>query len=146
MTESEIMKALECHINDITTCGECPLKRDLGCSHTLSKSALDLINRKNAEKDELQHEKAKLQHKIEELNFENLQLVASFRDLKAEAIKEFAERVKEYIYESDDINHKFEPEILRISFRRVFNVSRGFLIKFLFQVYPVHPRFAPAWP
>ena len=77
MTESEIMRALECaylwQTTDVRTYKGIPIEE-------FSKAVLDLINRKNA--------------KIEKLNFENLQMVASIKELRAEAIKEFAEMVK----------------------------------------------------
>lgn len=82
MTESEIMKALECHSNDDVTCAKCPLEKVIGCTVELNNSALALINRKNAEN--------------EKLNFENLQMIASIKNLKSEAIKEFIERLKAY--------------------------------------------------
>lgn len=101
-TESEIMKALECasfvYKNEVLTFKGIPIEE-------FSKAVADLLLRKNAEIEELQHEKTELQHKIRELNFENLQLVASFRDLKAEAIKEYsAELLGKYCFYDEDGN------------------------------------------
>ena len=86
MTETEIMKALECCSKDeinglnIFTYGDVPMR-------SLLKYALALLNRKDA--------------KIGKLNFENLQMIASIKGLeeraRAEAIKEFAERLKKEI-------------------------------------------------
>jgi peptide deformylase len=97
MTEAEIMKALECYRNSKI------IPTEEGCISI--GDIIDLINRKNAEIEDLQHEKTELQHKIEKLNLENLQMVASIKGLEARAIKEFAERLlKDYaiiIYDGD---------------------------------------------
>ena len=76
MTENEIMMKAEHYRGQIG--------KDICVDTELFHEMLDLINRKNA--------------KIEKLNFENLQMVASIKGLRAEAIKEFAERVKEKQY------------------------------------------------
>ena len=85
MTDKEIIKGLECCINwGITTsCADCPLC-NTGCVHfSKLKETLDLINRQQAE--------------IEELKKVVIDDYASEYDskIRAEAIKEFAERLKE---------------------------------------------------
>ena len=67
MNEAEIMKALECCCNGVILCKSCPYKKYNLCSKELLKDVLDLLNRKNAE----------------------------IENARSEAIKEFAERVKE---------------------------------------------------
>lgn len=84
MTDKEIIKGLECCINwGITTsCADCPLC-NTGCVHfSKLKETLDLINRQQAE--------------IEELKKVVIDDYASEYDskIRAEAIKEFAERLK----------------------------------------------------
>ncbi len=81
MTDNEIIKALETCCGD-NGCFGCPYTKDYSCRLLRNpiKDALDLINRQKAE--------------IERLNYENLQTIASIKHLKAEAIKEFAERLK----------------------------------------------------
>ena len=98
MTEAEIMKALECCSKGLAeACAECPLRETNCLTVSVEELALDLINRKNA--------------KIEKLNFENLQMVASIKGLRAEAIKEFAKRVKAFCDEiaKEEWNKKASP-------------------------------------
>ena len=53
LTDAEIVKALECCIIK-SSCEGCPLKKDISkCLETACKSALDLINRLQAEKEVL---------------------------------------------------------------------------------------------
>ena len=86
MNDNEIIKALECCSD--SNCHECPIE---GCTDDIFGNALDLINRQKAE--------------IERLNIE-LQSMRSaansykmhYKTAKSEAIKEFAERLKEHRY------------------------------------------------
>ena len=60
MTDKEIINALECHLNpDPSTCSDCPLFCQIDCAYYMSKNALDLINRQQAEIDRLQNMKKK---------------------------------------------------------------------------------------
>ena len=122
-TEAEIKKALECCKTD--NCGKhCPFYEYADCMDRLDNLLLDLINRKNAENDDLQNQLSiftklldKAEEKIEEKNaeierlngivayqkdeFERLHITYDrvyedrIKQARAEAIKEFAERVKE---------------------------------------------------
>lgn len=81
MTDEQIIKALECcATDDGNDCFQCPYCNlffepgNGGCVNRCHKDALDLINRKKAE--------------IEQ----------EIKEIKSEAIKEFAERLKEIIY------------------------------------------------
>ena len=89
MPEEVIKKALECCSKEGNRCKKCPNNALLTCRERTMEEAIDLINRKNAENYRL--------------NFENLQMLASIKGLeervRAEAIKEFAERMKELITE-----------------------------------------------
>ena len=71
----------------------------------MTETDLDLLNRKNAENENYSHNIKtmtdsiyKMQKRIEVLNYENLQMVASIKGLeekaRAEAIKEFVNRLK----------------------------------------------------
>ncbi len=97
MTDNEITKALECCAND-GDCKDCcinPNKGNYGyCTSLAIKAALDLINRQRAEISV----KKKLLDKAE-IEIERLEqrFVEVNKTLKAEAIKEFAERVKHII-------------------------------------------------
>lgn len=116
MTDSEIVKALECCIN--SNCGECPMIDTDNCD--LDKLTLDLINRLQADKKNLQERNVILRGLVDtqKAEIEGLQrLLYSFLDtrngdlvhitnteleiikkpIKAEAYKECIEKVKEYI-------------------------------------------------
>ena len=95
MTEAEIMKALECCCNrSITKCiKECPLKDfDGECYSAMKRDILDLINRKNAKIDELQ---IKTEHLAGFVDVAYKEIEKKAIIARAEAIKEFAERVKD---------------------------------------------------
>ena len=78
MNEAKIMKALECCY--AAKCSECPY--EIQCIKLMVKDALDLINRKNAENERLQRLGASAARRMVKA--------------RAEAIKEFAERVGLY--------------------------------------------------
>lgn len=132
MTDNEIIKALECcpaHIK----CEECPMKQKHNCMSKLNKDALDLINRQKAEIERLQKNCEELIYKIEYLlchatgnKFSKytytIQEMLSFVDdyiqdccdeaieetkanVKSEAIKEFAERLKDEMRLEDDCRY-----------------------------------------
>lgn len=96
MTDNEIKKALEWHSNDETHCSGCPYEEHSVthyCVDMVIQDALDLINRKDAEIERLRPygTQVEVSKKIES-------------EIKAEAIKEFAERVKmAFYYEFDEI-------------------------------------------
>ena len=73
MTDEQIIKALECCIGNIQ-CGKCSIFGTINCMNNLMQDALDLINRQKAE--------------IE-------RLLQKLQQAKSEAIKEFAERLKD---------------------------------------------------
>ena len=120
MTDKEIIKALECCVNwgSTTSCADCPLC-NTGCVHfSKLKETLDLINRKQAENSNLTSDLTSLQNDLTsaKAEIERLQkLLYSFLDtrngdlvqitnteleiikkpIKAEAIKEIVEKLKE---------------------------------------------------
>ena len=86
MTDNEIIKALECLRGNAFDCGECPYCScyPAPCEQQVAKDALSLITRQKEE--------------IERLKNRDLQVEVSEkleREIKAEAVKEFAERLKE---------------------------------------------------
>ena len=96
MTDNEIIKALECCIND--DCDNCPDTFG-NCEHNAMRNALNLINRQ--------------QEEIERLKIENQSLRGAansyklhYNEAKTEAVKEFAERLKEKC-------HNYYPSIDR---------------------------------
>lgn len=93
MTDNEIIKALECCSNNVLyeQCVNCPYEKYLEKGHTCiikaTKNALDLINRQNAEIERLNNTFILARDSgksIIQLNIEKI---------KAEAVKEFAERL-----------------------------------------------------
>lgn len=91
-TDKDIIRALEC-CNVETDCKRCPLYKEhsANCIDIACKNALDLITRQQAEIE-------RLKAYNENLQTANTALSNDILDIKAEAVKEFAERVKERIY------------------------------------------------
>lgn len=97
MTDEQIIKALECcATDDGDDCSQCPYGNIVyksgsgGCVNRCRKDALDLINRKKEENERL------------------------LQKLQSEAIKEFAERLKNKIWYSDlcNLERTITPEII----------------------------------
>lgn len=119
MTDEQIIKAVGiCRTQD--TCRGCPYHElyTAACVSSLMKDVLDLINCRKAENeslkqiiDEQDKEIIKLQKRIifwrEDLNYQP-------EKIKSEAIKEFAEKLKNKIWYSDWCPHesKITPEII----------------------------------
>ena len=103
MTDNEIIKALECCINN-GDCRECALNPKKGnygyCTGLAIKSALDLINRQKAENSNLTSDLTSLRNdltsakaEIERLNKQLIfEINSAFDRGKTEAYKEFAKR------------------------------------------------------
>lgn len=111
MTDNEIIKALECCVNQPCCTQHCPYWRNskAGCEYITPQNLLNLINSQQA--------KIKgLNKKVEELS-EVLSdhIKIRVKEIKSEAIKEFAERLKgKLFYECGDINFSETCEIRRI--------------------------------
>ncbi len=95
MSDNDIIKALECcSVHGLLKCEKCPKKNEgVTCMYALSKDALNLINRQQAE--------------IERLNIRNKALAAitknydwKFVKAKSEAIKEFWKRFDKVLCEN----------------------------------------------
>ena len=100
MTDNEIIKALECCGDSYSTCAECPIKDDNGCNEQLANYALDIINRQQAEIERLESANDKKFNQWNMLAEKTKQHYADLYNeakdiLKSEAVKEFAERLKE---------------------------------------------------
>ena len=90
LTDNEIIKALECCANcescDYETT-DCPLGKEMECRSILAEYALDLYNR-------LQTDNEDIKFLYENLKEEHLEIIKAIKHTKAEAYKEFAERLK----------------------------------------------------
>ena len=129
MQESDVIKALECCEAgiDFEVCDNCPRcieeERAVDCFKRLHKATLDLIKRKDAEidilirkKETLRDEIAEKQAEIEEYrakhkelykklsNVQTMAIMVNERadEIKAEAYKEFAERLKNHFWSKAD--------------------------------------------
>ena len=110
MTDNEIIKALECCFTrgfDESTCYECPFYTATAkCTEDLRDSALDLINRQAAENERLKAENKSIRYCYEQAKSYNDTLAESCEKnckhfnmtTRAEALKEFAERVKKHSF------------------------------------------------
>ena len=124
MTDKEIKKALECCKDGGNRCDECPYGID-DCltdndESILLKDALDLINRKDIKIAELTEEINRQQVEIENLNIElqamrnaanqyqieNERLLQKLQQPQSEAVKEFAERVKDLFSPEDEVREE----------------------------------------
>ena len=105
MTDEQIIKALECCVKTefISDCAKCEMFA-FDCKDILIENALDLINRQKAEIERLEKEHNEYPvktivgnncevHSKTSKDYDNL-----IADIGNEAIKEFAERLKESIY------------------------------------------------
>lgn len=92
MTDNEIIKALECCIDYECRCVECPYfgiaSDDVSCGKEHGIDMLDLINRQKAEIERLQNDYLSMQSTLAKMS-------TGVEQAKVEAIKEFAERLKE---------------------------------------------------
>ena len=90
MRDNEIIKAIECCLSDepMPCQQHCPFVEKCRGGECLDTYAIDLFNRQKAEIENYRHNNQKLV-------VENLQMIKSIKHLKAEAIKEFAERLKD---------------------------------------------------
>lgn len=101
MTDEQIVKALECCIN-YNDCDKCDFepkkskKKSIGCCMEIMQNAIDLITRQQAEIERLKNRPYTLQIEVSK-KIES--------QIKAKAIKEFAERLCEFINEIEE-GHK----------------------------------------
>ena len=99
MTDNEIIKALECCIHDdYDYCEECPYLKNKPCHEGLIQDAFNLINRQKAEIERLETElgfaKAFRKETDAEFSLMHRKYGNMLKTAKAEAVKEFAERLK----------------------------------------------------
>ena len=107
MSDEEIMKALACCGEPYNICAGCPMpnniKDDCRCGEHLANYALDIINRQQAEIERLKNE-------IQITKDAYIMLQTKNEIIKSEAIKEFAEGLKEIVKFTDDTYECWEIE------------------------------------
>lgn len=99
MSDKDIIKALECCVDADAPCTGCQYdKKEVDyCSDALKDDALSLINRQKAEIERLEAYK-----------------YYSVRSIKAEAIKEFAYRLRQRAYKSSDWSRGEHPLVVEL--------------------------------
>lgn len=119
MTDKEIIKALKCCLSGKEElCKECPLNgKCYGDIDYLLEFALDLIKRQQEQLDAaiagqetLQKALAKKEREIERLTVEKDQLIKTFGERQAEAIKEFEKEIRAEINEAIKSNHQAKKQ------------------------------------
>lgn len=124
MTDNEIIKALECCTKGIGECKNCPYFKMIDCATQNVKDVINLINRQKEETDKLEKVNASLTDSFEgyvkavnryreaiERHKGIIKILENdVKSAKAEAIKEFAERLKDEIindtaYACDSTQH-----------------------------------------
>lgn len=116
MTDNEIIKALKCCGNIVdSTCKECVYHEtyNASCVVRLMRDALDLINRQKAEIENLNIVLQAMRNAANSYKAENERykgfiklLEADVKTAKSEAIKEFAEKVKDLFYPEDEVREE----------------------------------------
>lgn len=97
MTDNEIIKALEICRNENGICSDCPYSDDYtNCNTRIAKDVLDIINRQKAEVERLREETAELidDRYATQLLCHLIKKEDDTRNVRSDAIKEFAERLK----------------------------------------------------
>lgn len=90
-TYEQIIKALECCTDEDAACTECPLHIDYDCRQRLSLCALETINHLNEENERITLEYAGFKAGVN--HFADIGKML-YNEARAEAIREFAERLK----------------------------------------------------
>jgi 3-methyladenine DNA glycosylase/8-oxoguanine DNA glycosylase len=123
MIDEEVIKALECckkHGYNFEECERCPYGGQCYTDDVnLCQDVLDLINRQKAEIKELE---AKCDRQYEQAEADIRANIADggtschwcMDKHRAEAIKEFAERLKERAYTSSDWSHGEHPQVVEL--------------------------------
>lgn len=127
MTDEQVIKALECCTKKYGCC-DCPLENDELCMITINKEALSLIKRQQAEiynlKEDLSEYRnmpiltkndcmiATVEKRADGKQYHNALLTIKVDEIRAEAYKEFAEKLKKDKYVSSDWSHGEHPYVV----------------------------------
>lgn len=117
MTDEQIVKGLECCVSR-KGCDACEFYMHDTCFVVRHKEIFDLIKRQQAEIEELK----KVGNKIDSLGavaalMDQKERLACFkneweREVRAEAVREFAEKLKKWKYQSSDWSHGEHPFVV----------------------------------
>ena len=107
MTDNEIIKALELCSADECWCDDCPYE-NLCTDTDITKFALDLINRQKSEIERLEQEKGQFEADVEMFT----DIGKMYSELKAEAVKEFAELLKEHVRDCYPYYYVIDEEVV----------------------------------
>lgn len=125
LTDNEIIKAFECCYND-KPCSDCPFYVDCNCTtpkndtEFLPKKIVEIINRLQAENERLKKETKKCKEHYKMACSERNEFLEQLETAKAEAYKEFVERLKE----SKPIEHKGTLYYETFTIREVDNLLK----------------------
>ena len=109
MNDTEIVKALEACISDVPQCTTCKYDTDSftcdECMGKLMEDAFDLINLQKAEIKDLKFTirasnavADKYRHEVERLRINQSELIANYKNIAIDAMKNFANKLKERAY------------------------------------------------
>lgn len=124
ITDKEIIKALRCCSEPCAECNECPLYYTGGVycyTFEIQKHALDLINRQKAEIEKLKIENEILSSNADNAFQEGLNECRELfkPDIKAEAYKEFAEKLQSLCKEI--IANKWNEKVAPVSWSYAYD-------------------------
>lgn len=127
LTDSEIVKTLECCKSDTALCNECPYDKIGECIEKMCADSIDLINRLQAENERLKKAYLRNQEIFAKQSLENERLKVEIdfykhspmitifeqwkKEIEAEAVKEFAERLIAVSHPYADTQMVFEVQI-----------------------------------
>lgn len=119
----QIIKALECCING--NCDDC-YNVLFYCMRNAITNALGFISRQKARIKELEERISYLEESIDCSRKEYNRLLQKMQQLKSEAIKEFAERLKNKIWYSDwcNLERTITPEIITTVVKEMTEVQK----------------------
>lgn len=93
MTDEQIVKAME-YCASTKPCKECPICNKDNCAIALTRNAFDLIKRQQAEIERLHEVINGFEEQSHKELMEYMRLSEKYETARAEAVREFAERLK----------------------------------------------------
>ena len=112
MTDNEIIKALErCSSKEYDACCGCPYAVEFSCGECTAENAKDVVDIINRQKAEIERLKAE----VDKVNHDYILLCSDVAENRAEAIKDFAERLKAKFdrYGAEHYYYSFVDDVVR---------------------------------